>query len=316
MPVPPWLEQSGFAGRRHLPALARSHRPQRGAADPQAALDHSLRRRWAAHLDVQAEDLLICASAAEAWRLLCGACLPPEAVVLLAEPAAIVLPAAVLGAGAAYLDLGRDGRGEIDNAAVARACQLHPDALLLGERPSLFGTDDGAAWGDSAALRPRLLDARYGAVWAGEGAADGAAEATVICLRDPDSPARPLLHAIVCQAGSGEALGAIQGPDALPVLLLEAALATLGRIAGAEPGELETWRAKLAATHRRFSALAAQHPGAVTFAPGGTRAAIECRAGDAGALFEPMQAAGLVIDAYGGHPMRDLLVCDLAASVA
>lgn len=316
MPNSAWLEHPAFPGRRHLLGLARSRRPQRGAADPADGLDHSLRQRWAAHLGVRAADLLPCASSADAWRLLCGASLGSDAVALLAEPTAVQLPAAILSAGAAYLDLGRDGGGRIDPGALTRACQLHPAALLVGESPSLFGSDDASDWGAPAAQRPRLLDARHAAAWAGEGTVPDAVQATVICLRDPDAPASPLMHAIVCQPGDGEALRAIQGPGALPLVLLEAALATLARIAAAADGELTAWQTALAATHRRFCELAHDHPGAVCFPAGGTRAAIECRAGDAAALFEPMQSAGLVVDAFGGHPMRDLLICDLAASAA
>lgn len=309
----PWLEDDRFRGRKYLPGLARNHGPIRSTAQAGSALSDSLRRRWAAHLGLNPADLLPCATAAEAWRLLCTACLLPGDVALLAEPGSLHLPTAVLAAGAAYLDLSRDGQGAIPTAAFSRARLMHPNALFLGERPSLLGTDDTAGLLFIAAEVTRLIDARHVAAWAGLGAADVADHATVICLRDPDAPATPLLHAVVCQPGSGAALSAIQGPSSLPLALLEAGLSALSRVARCQDTELAVWRAAMAVALGRFHASAADHPGAVVFPAAGTRAAIECRAGDAAALFESSQAAGLAVRAYGGHPMRNLLVCDLTS---
>ncbi len=311
-----WLDSDRFPGRGHLQSLARSHRPERSAARPMDALDHSLRHRWAKHLGVQGDDLLPCASASDAWRLLCSATMLPGDVALLAQPCDTALPAAVLSTGASWLDLSRDGEGAIDATAVTRAAELHPGAILLAESPSLFGGDDTAIEAGSSGLRAMLADARHGPGLAGEGALVERAEATVIALRDPDDPAAPALHAIVCRPGSGPMLRAIQGSDPLPEALLEQGLAHLAVLARLGSSAATSWRNDLAASRQRFVELVTAHPGAVIFAGQGTRAAVECRAGDAAVVAGTLMAAHLSVSAGNAHPMRNLVVCDLAASAA
>ncbi len=310
-----WLDIDRFPGRRYLESLARDHRPTRAAARPVDALDHSLRQRWAGHLGVEGDDLLLCGSASDAWRLLCAATLLPGDVALLAQPCATALPAAVLSTGASWLDLSRDGEGTIDPAALAHALELHPAAILLAESPSLFGGDDSAAVAGSMRPRASLVDARHSPVLAGADTLNERAEATVIALRDPDDPATPALHGIVCRAGSGCFLRAVQGSDPLPISLLQQGLAHLSVLHRSGASVASDWRKALDRVRARFVASVSEHPGAVVFPGVGTRAAVECRAADANELAGTLMAAHLSVSAGNGHPMRNLVICDLAASV-
>ena len=295
-----WLDVERFPGRRHLASLARNHRPERGSARPVDALDFSLRQRWADHLGVAADDLLLCASASDAWRLLCAAALLPGDVALLAQPCATALPAAVLATGA------------IDPGAMERARQMHPRSIALAESPNLFGGDDAVILSREPGPRALFVDARHAASLAGEGAVVAAADATVICLRDPDEPASAALHGIVCRR-DGAMLRATQGSDPLPIELLEHGLAHLARgSAGADAGR--RWQQVLAARRVRLLEAVGEHPGAVVFDAAGTRAAIGCRAGDGADLVGHLMPLGLSVQAGNAHPMRNLVICDLAAS--
>src|SRR5258708_2761848 len=119
-----WLDLTRFPLRRHLAGWYGQHRAL-NADRSDFAGDSSalLQSRWAAWLGVQPADVLLAATAHDAWHLLARAVFLPNDVAIIAEPSLSAFPAAVLAAGAAYVDVGRRHRGEIAPAALAIALE-------------------------------------------------------------------------------------------------------------------------------------------------------------------------------------------------
>lgn len=308
----PWLDSQRFPGRAHLAAVARSHAPLApSTASVQGQWAEPVRRRWAEHLQVQTGDLVLAATAADAFRLVLQALLAPGDVALVAEPAPVAALGAILAAGAAYVDLGRLHDGDIDAKALARALQAHPDAVIVLEQPSLFGTDDRAALGHAQA-RALVIDARHALGWAGPADLEPRATATLVALRDPDQPAQPVLHAVVCAPGTGADLVLLQGPACWPEAPMRLALAVLDGLREQPhwPLSVET---QLDARYSEF-ALALKDLAGVRLLPrGGFRAAAECLAGDGAAVALHVSRHLAPVDGFAAHPMRSLVVANLAA---
>jgi hypothetical protein len=311
-----WLDGGRFAGRSHLASIARGHAALQQRATLGEALDYACRQRWAALLAVESEDLVLCASAGDAMRLVTGALLEPVDVALVAEPTATAIVASVVAVGASYLDLSRLQSGQIDPSALARGIEMHPQAVAIGEAPNLFGTSDRQTLtGVAAGLRAVVLDARGDGGLYGRRVDDGEdVAATILLLRDPDDPASPLLHTVLCRRGTGRALCSLQGIDCLPVRLLQDAIAALDRIAViGEPGQ-QRWTSHLEAGYEAVVAQAEHRPGAVVFPRAGSRAVVQCMAGDGVALVEDLARLGVAALAHGPHPMRNLVISDLASA--
>ncbi len=306
-----WFDLPRFASRRYLGGFYEQHRVINGDsvdfADDAAAL---LQARWAGWLNIDADDLLLAATAHDAWHLLANALLLPDDVVLIAEPTLSAFPAAALAAGAAYVDVGRSHNGEVPFSAWQLALQHHPQALIMAEFPSLYATDDLVALTELHG-RFTLVDATQSEQWAGPRAQPLAVgSAMVVALRDPDAPQAPVLHAIVCAPATGRSLRQLQGPLRWPEVLLRQALGVLAGLHHQPQWPLAVEQ-EMHEKYTLFADLARAWPGAVVLPRAGMRAGVLCMAGDAAALALHLQPKIFPLFAYGTHPMRDLLLIDL-----
>lgn len=311
----PWLDLARFASRGYLAGLYKQHQAINADsvdfADDAAAL---VQARWANWLNVDADDLILAATAQDAWYLLAKALLLPDDVVLLAEPTLSAFAAAALAAGAAYVDVGRSHKGEVPTPVWQLAQQQHPHAVILTEFPSLFATDDRATLG---ALRARclLVDATQCAQWAGPTAEPlPANSAMVVAMRDPDCPQAPVLHAIVCAATTGSSLRQLQGPLHWPQVLMRQALGVLAGLHH-QPQWPTAIEREMQEKYELFAELSRPWPGAVVLPRAGVRAGVLCMAGDAAALALALQPKIFPLFAYGNQPMRDLMLIDLTQAV-
>lgn len=306
-----FLALDRFAQRSFLGGLVRS---RRRLADPGSVVDSlafETRKAWADHLGISAEDLLLCAGASDAVSLLCRAVLAPNDVAVVAEPTPVQVPAAVLSAGARYVDVGRRQDGTIDTEAAARAAHEHDDAIAWAG--GLIGGDDVAALADAAQWRCLFADASAAIALGGDVRALGqGAHAVVIALSDPDADATPVLHAVATCPGLGGGLQAVLGPAVLPLPIYERALVTIERLE-AEPEASARFAQQLADIAERIRAKTPQLPGIVDLGRTGRTLAFACLASNAEEVAQAWQQAGFRATAYGGHPMRDLVVFDLAA---
>lgn len=310
------LDTARFPGRRSLDYLRRGRMPLSRPSWPWYSLQAALWRRWAALLGVQADDLVVCATATEAYRLLVAALLAPADVAILAEPVDPALLNAVAAAGASWLDVSRGSLGAIDPASLTLASERHPQAVVFGEAPNVFGGDDAAVLATVTA-RASVLDARAGEALAGDFPATRQPRplATLISLRDPDNPAEPLLYAWVCAPEVGPPLRSLLGLKALSPHLMPVALAALDRLQADGPTAQRAFSQQLAQARARFDAVAAEWPGAIIHGNRGVRATAECAAGDADGLATRLRSAGLPATAWGPHPTRNLVVCELAEAL-
>ena len=312
---PRLLDLDRFGSRKYLQGLAREHRPLSAGGSVGWSLHEQVQLRWATALGIEADDLVLCGSAAHAWTTLSRCLLLPGDVAAIARPCPVELPAAVLGAGASFVDLGRSTQGEIQPAVVAKVAAAHANAVALGQRFSWFGTDDLKALA-AVQWRAILIDATGTDALVGSASAlDEGADAAVIALRDPDQPVQPLLWAIACRAGEGPGVAAIGGPGHLPLLLLRAGLASLDAIAAGPASHHVAWRDQLRQRREALRASLTDRPGVHwSIADGGVTAAALCLDGDVDAVAGPLRVAGFAATGFAPHPMRSAVVVDLAES--
>ncbi len=312
-----WLDAERFPGRRHLAAIARDHRPASGGGNYAGALAEQVRDRWAAAIGCAPEALVLCASVAEAARLCCAAFLRPTDTALLARPSSVTWPAAVLGAGAAFVDLGRLADGAVDPAGARFAAEAHPGALWLLDAPSLSGADDCAdLWSTLEAAHRSddgatvVIDASRELAYVGAGGARVApCSATLLALRDPLAPQAALLCAVRVGPEDFGGPAALLGPAQLPAPLLELALAALQRAEHADPAALADQAAALSeAVTAALTTAVGAHPGVARLGGLGLHVALRCDGGDAVAVAKLLGRHGLCADAYGGGAMRDLVL--------
>ena len=317
----PWLDTRRFPGRAFLSAVRRAHAPLAG--DTAGDAGDEVRGPWAAHLGVAPEDLLLCTSAEEAWHLVFGALLAPGDTVLLAEPAPPTALAVILACEARYVDVGRRQSGAVDAVAASRALAGHPQAVLLGEAPSLFGTDDAVAWaaiaGDHGpgSGRGLLLDARADPTWGGRAPAmvpgQIGALATIVALRDPDRFDDVLAFGIVCAPGTGVDLSLLQGRPERAQGPLRQAWSVLADLA-ADPHWPAAADAEIQCRRAAFAEAVADQPGVHLCVGTGLRAVAECRAGNAAETATRAAAWLAPVHGFAGHPTRALVVADLTVA--
>lgn len=307
----PWEDAGRFATRRYLPSLQRETTPLFATTALDAGLGQQVAAAWAAALAwpdgtaAHADEVVLCAGAREALTLGLGGLLAPDDVVLVARPTAPDALAAVLGRGAGFVDIGRLHDGAVDPQAAARAADRHPTAVAFVEAPSLMADDDLDAWA-AIAVRARVVDLRH----AGWPARLPAADATLLALRDPEDPARPLLWAVVARREAAALLAVIGGAAEFPVGVLARAAALLRSLA-ADPAWVTAALERLAERAHALRDLAAAHPGGRLHAAGPLRVVASCAAGDADVLATRWRPHAVAVAAYGDHPMRHLAVAEL-----
>jgi hypothetical protein len=310
-----WLDPQRFPGRAHLASVARHHAPLDRAQSLVAGdLAPAVQTRWAAHLRVDPSDLVLCATEAEACRLVLHGLLAPGDVALLAEPAPVPVLGAILSTGAAFVDVGRLHDGRIDAKALHLALTAHPQAIVIGEQPSLFGTEDRAVLQDLPA-RATVLSATHAQGFAGPQDLDPGALATLVALRDPDRPQVPVLHAVVCQPGTGADLMLLQGPAGFAEVTLRQALAVLEGLRD-QPAWTDATEARLQAHVERFTQALQGLAGVRILPRSGWRQAAECLGGNAAEVALQLGQHLAPVHAFAPHPMRSLVVVHLGSVFA
>ncbi len=308
--ISPWLDTRRFPGRAHLAAIARHHAPlDRAQAIVEVDLARGVQLRWAEQLGVDPADLVLVGSESEAFRLVLHGLLAPGDVALVAGPAPVAGLAAILAAGAQFVDVGRLHDGRIDRQALERALEVHPQAVVLAEQPSLFGTRDSDVVGDLP-VRARILASAHAQGWLGPRDLDPRATATLVALRDPDRPQVPVFHAIICAPGTGADLMLLQGPAAWPEAIVRQALAVLEGLRDQPDWPMRT-EARLARHHATFQSVLADLPGVQLLPRAGWRVAAECLAGNSMEVAKILGQYLAPVQAFAPHPMRSLLVADL-----
>lgn len=311
----PWLD-ARFGQRRFLRSLLRDATPIAQFAPLHAGMADELRHLWGQWLQrdgqpVGADSVVLCASYREAVALAVGTLLGAGDTLLVAQPCPPQALAIALAQGARYVDVGRRADGSVQAEAARRAAAVHSEAVALAECPGLTAGDDWHAWRDVAGLRAAVCDLAYG----GWQRRLPAADASVVCLRDPDHPAETPIWAVAAAPDAAAALGLLWGPSALSQASLAHGLA-IAR------GLVDHPQWPLAAEQRLERAAAAlrdeagRWPGAQVLPSGCLRVAVACAAGDADGLLQqwrPMLAAGA---AYRGSAMRDLAVADVAQALS
>lgn len=317
----PFLDLARFAARSHLAAVARSMAPCEPMPHWPGRLCEAVTARWACHLGVPEDALLLVSSADEASALLASALLLPDDVVVLALPSAARWPAATLTRGARFLDLQRLRSLELDPSAVTAAQRLHPGAVWIAEAPAWSGRDDvlSAVDGADQALiappdgaRALLIDRSDAASLGGELlTVPGAGVAVVVALRDVARGGEALLAGIVAAPASVAALRAQAGPRACSLIALEAASVVLGRIGAAEQAP---WHAMLEARAASARTAVAQWVGAESCERSSLYLSVRCDAGDGAALAATLRANGWAATAFAPHPMRGVVRINLLQS--
>ena len=300
------LDKGRWPGRAFLPNMSRGHVP----LGPQhGGLTAAVTALWAQQLGVPAEDLVLCATATEAWHLGLGALLQPEDVCLVAEPAPIGALAAVLRSGSKYVDVGRLFDGRIDQGTLSLAQTLHPLAWLVACAPSLTGAMDTDNLIVSQ-LDRAIIDASFQPFW--QPAAGPAPLLTLLALRDPDDPVFPLIYAWVARLGHGAMLRMLQGPVLLPPPLADRAWAVLTVIERDRDCATRV-HDKLAKRYEKFAAILRPMTNVVLLPQAGWMAsayAIDGQALTVATRIEPQLAP---VAAYGAQPLQHLVVVDLGA---
>lgn len=307
---PRFLALERFGQRAHLPAVARDHRPTDSGGSVADSLAEQVAIRWADLLGVQADDLVLCASASDAWSLLARCVLAPGDVALIAQPLSVEIPAAIVGCGGKFVDVGRTVDGQVDHEVLRAAQARHPDAVLALPCPAWGGADDlGKVAADAS--RMVLVDARdVESPFGDAGAVNRGADAAVVALRDPSDLASPILHAVVCAPDSGVMVAAIAGPGHLPLALLRAALDTV-TLWRARPDAVATLRVQLQARRTALTLQIPEKPGVSLQCSAGTKALVWCLDGDGAAVSRPLRLAGWDAVAWSAHPMRGGVTVDL-----
>lgn len=311
----PWLDLQRFPGRAHLASVGRHHAPLNAQRHVDADLQDLVRSAWARALGVPEQDLLLCGSDAEAFRLVLSALLTPADVALVAEPAPALALCAILGGGARFVDVGRLSDGSVDRLALARALERHPNAVVIGQAPGWLGMDDTEVLQDQG--RAVLLDARWRQGFAQrlpQRPRPGGVLATWVALRDPDRLAEPLLHGVVVAEGTGAELALLQGRAALAQGPLRQAWAVLQGLQ-ADPGWAERADAELQSRYQRFHDVLQGLPGVRVLPRAGWWAAAECLAGNAIEVASHAETAIWPVLAWGAHPLRSLVTVDLGVAL-
>lgn len=281
----PWFDPDRWPQRRFAARPGVVLQPA-AAAETLAQLTEA----WAALLDRPTDDLLVCASAAEAAALLPGSVLQPGDVVVLAAPAPEAAIAAVLRSGARFVDVSRSHTGTMEPAAVGLTLRHHPDAWLLL-------TDHDAdpvqwpVWRQAGARPERTLrwdTARLAGC--GPVPAEQAPLGTVVALLDPAAPQQPLLWGLLT-AGATPALRGLVGTPALHPLVASAAAQAIAQWQG-DTGLRDALQARLAAAAVELQSAVAGWPGAVLWSGSGVWRLVRCAAGDGPALAAALAAAG------------------------
>lgn len=254
-------------------------------------------RQWAQRLGRDPETLLPVVDLDAAVRLALGALLAPNDVAVLARPCADAAPAAVLSVGARFLDLGRLADLSMDPASVARAPELHPDAVWIGEAPHLGGGSDARP---EAPIRAWILDCRRGGLPA---RAPGSDEAWITALHGLDPEPAPLLAAIVGAPATIEALRALRGPGPPPMPLLRAAIDRLAL----PDAPSQAAQARRGRRLEQVRAAAAAWPGAAVLHAFDDEVTLRCAADDADAFAAALRDQGIPAHGHGAHPMRSLV---------
>lgn len=300
----PWLDLTRRPQRRHLLRLQVSEGPVSAAPSVVGMLAQRLRETWAAHLGLSASAILPCASASEALRLVANAVLLPGDTVRMARPGQLAWSAAVLSAGAAFVDVGRLTSGAVDPST--RDASPAARLVILGA-PAPTGAVDACAW-PAAPSELRLADATLAASLYGQPSAD--ADLSLVVLRDPDAPASPLLAALCGAPDDILALQLLAGPSPLPERLVRTALAVTQRIDAA--GEAE-FLAVVTRRAERLRSLLTLGPGQQWLPRAGVSQAVACLAADGQALATAAQPLGYSAEAWGAFPGGGLVRCDLLA---
>lgn len=293
----PWLALERFPSRIHLASVARGMAPTAQRPELTGLVETALVRQWAERLGRDPETLLPVVDLDAALRLALGALLAPHDVAVLARPCAESAPAAVLSVGARFLDLGRLADLSMDPASVARAPELHPDAVWIGEAPHLGGGSDARPEG---ALRAWILDCRRGGLPA---RVPGPDEAWITALFELDPEPTPILAAIVGAPATIDALRALRGPGSPPLTLLRAALERLGL--PDEPNAAA--QARRRSCLEQVRAAAAAWPGATVLHAFADELTLRCAADDADAFAAALRDQGIAAHGYGAHPMRSVV---------
>ncbi len=267
-------------------------------------LAERLRETWAARLGLSASAILPCASVSEALRLVANAALLPGDAVRMARPGQLAWAAAVLSAGAAFVDVGRLIGGAVDPAT--RDASPAARLVILGA-PAPTGAMDPHDW-PAAPGELRLADATLAASLRGQPSAG--ADLTLIVLRDPDAPGTPLLAALCGAPEDILALQLLAGPSPLPERIVRAALAASQRIdAAAEAAFLLA----VVARAERLRSLLTLGPGQRWLPRAGISQAVSCLAADGHALAAAAQSQGYSAEAWGAFPGGGLVRCALVA---
>lgn len=310
-----FVAEDRFPNRRFLSAVARDHGATARTSSVDESLQQQLRERWAQTLGVATDDLVLVTTRSDAWNLLCRALLVPGDVALIAQPCAVALPAAIVAAGASFVDVGRRVDGHVDQQTAARALRENQAAIACLQAPNLSGSLDH--WpADSARPRAVLVDACHAARHSGATySLSQGADVAVITLRDPDSPGQALLHAAVCKPGTGHALSRLTGPSMLPHVLLRQSLATLAVIADRGDTADERLQARLVSARNLVAKVLDALPNLLIQHDEGMSLLIWCLDGDVRPVVSLLGKAGFTATGHGAHPMRSTVAVDLASWV-
>jgi hypothetical protein len=269
----PWLDSQRFPGRAWLPGLvADEEAGPRHPGDAAAEADGRCLERLAAVLRCAPEEIALAGTVAEAMHVAVGCLLTPQDVALVGELASIEARAAVLSAGARYVQLPRRADGTLVSRTARRALDARPDSLVLGESPHLLGGDDWPALA-SLEARARCLDCRRRPLGAG-GSAPWPADACLLALHDPGAPARPLAWVVRVGAAQAHGFASLRIGRRLPAVLLERIGAAL-----AEPERwtqaMTTWWASLDRAWQALAQAVGPRPGIRLHPRAGAEAALE-----------------------------------------
>lgn len=280
----------------------------------EAELERAVRARWAQHLGVHANDILLFDTAQLAQFTAVRVLLKPGEVALLARPLRQDWLAAIAHGDAIYVDVGRryDGpgvAGRWHETTAQRAALAHPDAVAIVDTPAWGGADDSAAIVDLP-LRCAIVDAGRCDDCLGPRLAPDRRALTVVCLRDPDSPSAAVLHGLVAPEGEGTTLRLLGGLAGASSLLAERAYAVL---VGAEqqPAWRKSYWPRLEARYAEWCAALAERPGVQVLGRAGLEASAICWSGDSAAVAESIAGAFPFVSAWVGSGMRGLISVDL-----
>ena len=294
-----WLDFERRPNRQHLLRLHRSQQPQAQSADPSGRLVQQLQQRWAERVGLPPEQVLLCRSPEEGLRLVCDGLLTHGDTVNLARPAPTAWLAAVLSAGATFVDIGRLNDGRSDPAVIAA---VPTPRLVIAGAPALSGAEDVSAWQGGAA--PIVADATGAARLVG-GPVSGAS-VTLAALRDPSDPRSPLLWALLGPPAAP--LRYLMGPSLLPASWANRCLAALRSCDDSAEAEL---RRALSARATSLEERLPLSAGQSWLPAAGMVRAIRCLAADGASLVPRLTLMGAAAEAHGAFPGRGLVVVSL-----